>query len=145
MCPLVFRITTKDAALSFELGMHALDLALGNKIHLEPIDDDSSSSNDGKGVLKIDGHLVIKLLESEDAKSDSLLTSLNNVIDMCPKYNLVLPSKGYIPPTSTICRLSKLMMNYLSSDLAEYLLASRVHLDLPNLMAHRSQNLAKFG
>ncbi|XP_014503010.1 uncharacterized protein LOC106763323 [Vigna radiata var. radiata] len=74
MCPLVSGITTKDAALSFELGMRALDLALGNKIHLEPIDDDPSCSEDGKGVLKIGGHLVIKLLESEDAKEINQLS-----------------------------------------------------------------------
>ncbi|KAG4962312.1 hypothetical protein AAZX31_14G065700 [Glycine max] len=60
MCPLVSGITTKDAALSFELGMRALDLALGSRIHLEP--------SDCVGVLKVGGHLVIKLLESEDAK-----------------------------------------------------------------------------
>lgn len=85
MCPLVSGITTKDAALSFELGMRALDLALGNRVHVEPIDDDPSCSDEGQGVLKVGGHLIIKLLESEDAKGASLLTSLNDVIDMCPK------------------------------------------------------------
>ncbi|XP_058744816.1 uncharacterized protein LOC131617567 [Vicia villosa] len=77
MCPLVSGITTKDAALSYELGMRALDLAVGRVGSVcnsdsdhqdkEPCDDGLSSSDD-KGVLRVGGHLVIKLLESEDAK-----------------------------------------------------------------------------
>nr|KYP47551.1 hypothetical protein KK1_030821 [Cajanus cajan] len=61
MCPLVSGITTKDAALSFELGMRALGLALGNRIHLEPgaADDDESG-----GVLRVGGHLVIKKIDN---------------------------------------------------------------------------------
>lgn len=76
MCPLVSGITTKDAALSFELGMRAIDLAVGRVASVcnsdadnqdeEPCDDMSSS--DDRGVLRVGGHLVIKLLESEDAK-----------------------------------------------------------------------------
>ncbi|TKY56755.1 Ribosomal RNA large subunit methyltransferase E [Spatholobus suberectus] len=69
MCPLVSGITIKDAALSFELGMRALDLALGSRVRMDRSDDDDpSSSDDGEGVLQVGGHLVIKLLESEDAK-----------------------------------------------------------------------------
>lgn len=80
MCPLVSGITTKDAALSFELGMRALDLAVGRvtSVHYsdseyggnreEEQKDDTSGSDDDRGVLGVGGHLVIKLLESEDAK-----------------------------------------------------------------------------
>lgn len=70
MCPLVSGITTRDAALSVELGMRALDLAvggvglpdMGNKL------DGSDAESDNNGVLKAGGHLVIKLLESEDVQ-----------------------------------------------------------------------------
>lgn len=82
MCPLVSGITTKDAALSFELGMRALDLAVGRVASVynsdvgddqeEPSSNDPSGSDD-EGVLRVGGHLVIKLLESEDAKGSSLL------------------------------------------------------------------------
>ncbi|KAL2317223.1 hypothetical protein Fmac_031099 [Flemingia macrophylla] len=65
MCPSVSGITTKDAALSFELAMRALDLALGDRIHGPGADDDDDG---GGGVLRVGGHLVVKLLESEDAK-----------------------------------------------------------------------------
>ncbi|CAK9167575.1 unnamed protein product [Ilex paraguariensis] len=76
MCPLVSGIATKDAALSAELGMQALNLAVGGAALVQSDDNfqvegqsDSSSSvqNDG-GVLQLGGHLVIKLLESEDVK-----------------------------------------------------------------------------
>ncbi|KAK7276288.1 hypothetical protein RIF29_17426 [Crotalaria pallida] len=62
MCPSVSGITTKDAALSVELGMRAFNLAVGKA---SPVyaDDDSST-----GVLQVGGHLLIKLLESEDSK-----------------------------------------------------------------------------
>ncbi|CAL5363658.1 unnamed protein product [Camellia sinensis] len=74
MCPLVSGITTKDAALSAELGMRALDLAVGGTAILDDIiqregqSDGSDSSPDDRGVLKRGGHLIIKLLESEDVK-----------------------------------------------------------------------------
>lgn len=63
MCPLVSGITTKDAALSFELGMRALNVAIGSRV-------ESSEEEEKKeeGVLQVGGHLLIKLLESEDAK-----------------------------------------------------------------------------
>lgn len=77
MCPLVSGITTKDAALSFELGMRALDLAVGKVASVCNSDGDNldevkercdpSGSDDG-GLLQVGGHLVVKLLESEDAK-----------------------------------------------------------------------------
>ncbi|KAI8564057.1 hypothetical protein RHMOL_Rhmol03G0153600 [Rhododendron molle] len=80
MCPLVSGISIKDAALSAELGMRALDLAVGSgalsDIDTNDIDRDgqsdgsASGSNDG-GVLRPGGHLVIKLLESEDLKEFS--------------------------------------------------------------------------
>ncbi|EPS70725.1 hypothetical protein M569_04034, partial [Genlisea aurea] len=55
MCPLISGIPTRDAALSVDLGMRALDLAVGR---------DKSCD----GVLRRGGNLVIKFLESEDAK-----------------------------------------------------------------------------
>lgn len=77
MCPLVSGITTRDATLSVELGMQAVNLALGeaalgvgdailgkDKDNL----DDSTSVSDCDGVLRQGGHLVIKLLESEDSQ-----------------------------------------------------------------------------
>ncbi|KAF5959583.1 hypothetical protein HYC85_000792 [Camellia sinensis] len=74
MCPLVSGITTKDAALSAELGMRALDLAVGGTAILDDIiqrerqSDGSDSSPDDRGVLKRGGHLIIKFLESEDVQ-----------------------------------------------------------------------------
>ncbi|KAL7253190.1 hypothetical protein ACSBR1_007676 [Camellia fascicularis] len=77
MCPLVSGITTKDAALSAELGMRALDLAVGGTaisddiIQREGQSDGSDSNPDDRGVLKPGGHLIIKLLESEDVQEFS--------------------------------------------------------------------------
>ncbi|KAI8032596.1 Ribosomal RNA large subunit methyltransferase E [Camellia lanceoleosa] len=77
MCPLVSGITTKDAALSAELGMRALDLAVGGTailddfIQRERQSDGSDSSPDDRGVLKRGGHLIIKFLESEDVQEFS--------------------------------------------------------------------------
>ncbi|KAF8402936.1 hypothetical protein HHK36_011029 [Tetracentron sinense] len=76
MCPLVSGITTKDAALSIELGMQALDLAVGGDVLAHPDDDvhgkeqsdRSSSGADKNGILRPGGNLVIKLLESEDVR-----------------------------------------------------------------------------
>lgn len=71
MCPLVSGITTRDAALSAELGMRALDLAVGRAaaVHSDYIiQEEKSDSSDDNGVLQDEGHLVIKLLESEDIK-----------------------------------------------------------------------------
>lgn len=76
MCPLVSGITTRDAALSAELGMRALDLAVGRAapVHAEYVTQEQqsggSSGSDDNGVLQDEGHLVIKLLESEDVKSE---------------------------------------------------------------------------
>lgn len=81
MCPLVSGISTRDAALSAELGMRALDLAVGGTA-LTPtrdttngeIQSDSSNCNpEDDGVLKSGGHLIIKLLESEDNKGRDFL------------------------------------------------------------------------
>lgn len=76
MCPLVSGITSKDAALSLELGRQALDLAVGgaalahpkNEIQMEASNDGAITSSDVNGVLRRGGHLVIKLLESEDVQ-----------------------------------------------------------------------------
>ncbi|XP_027329753.1 uncharacterized protein LOC113846084 [Abrus precatorius] len=67
MCPLVSGITTKDAALSFELGMRAVDLALGSRVC--PSEEENGEGEEG--VLQVGGNLIIKLLESEDAKEIS--------------------------------------------------------------------------
>ncbi|KAK4579199.1 hypothetical protein RGQ29_029036 [Quercus rubra] len=79
MCPLVSGITTRDAALSVELGMQALDLAVGratlhtldDNVQKEKEMDGSASDLENEGVLLTGGHLVIKLLESEDVKEIS--------------------------------------------------------------------------
>ncbi|XP_072993636.1 uncharacterized protein [Typha latifolia] len=74
MCPVVSGITTRDAALSCELGMRALSLAVG-RVHLPGSADDTniekflSSSEpdaDDDGILRPGGNIVIKFLESED-------------------------------------------------------------------------------
>ncbi|KAF3433683.1 hypothetical protein FNV43_RR24786 [Rhamnella rubrinervis] len=75
MCPSVSGITTTDSALSVELGMRALDLAVGGAA-LAPSDgsfpmDENSDGSDDDGVLQNGGHLLIKLLESEDMKEFS--------------------------------------------------------------------------
>lgn len=70
MCPLVSGIASKDAALSTELGMRALGVAVGQAALGHTVDSTSSydySSDDG-GVLQIGGSLIIKLLESEDTQ-----------------------------------------------------------------------------
>ncbi|XP_004307489.1 PREDICTED: adoMet-dependent rRNA methyltransferase spb1 [Fragaria vesca subsp. vesca] len=75
MCPLVSGIASKDAALSLELGMQALDLAVGGAALANSNDEteeenvgESNTSSDVNGVLRRGGHLVIKLLESEDVQ-----------------------------------------------------------------------------
>ncbi|KAH6777694.1 FtsJ-like methyltransferase family protein [Perilla frutescens var. hirtella] len=76
MCPSVSGITSRDAALSAELGMRALDLAVGksavdhtgNTTSEEVQSDSSGSAPDIDRLLKPGGHLIIKLLESEDIK-----------------------------------------------------------------------------
>lgn len=73
MCPLVSGISTRDAALSAELGMRALDLAVGGAAlaptrNTEIQSDSSSCSLEDDSVLKPGGNLIIKLLESEDNK-----------------------------------------------------------------------------
>ncbi|XP_022960605.1 uncharacterized protein LOC111461336 [Cucurbita moschata] len=82
MCPLVSGITTRDASLSVELGMQAVNLALGEAAlshgddvmhgkNKEDNVDDSALVSDYDGVLQKGGHLVIKLLESEDTQEFS--------------------------------------------------------------------------
>lgn len=67
MCPSISGITTKDAALSFELGCQAFSLAIGKIDHLDEYDDPVHDDN-GSGVLRTGGNLVVKFLESEDAQ-----------------------------------------------------------------------------
>lgn len=75
MCPSVSGITTQDAALSVELGMQALNLAVGQAAMSSEPDDtsemDGPLSSDDKGALRARGNLVIKLLESEDIQGES--------------------------------------------------------------------------
>lgn len=76
MCPLVSGIATRDAAISVELGMRALDLAVGGAALAQSdasiLEDKQSNSSaggsDDNSLLKQGGHLIIKLLESEDIK-----------------------------------------------------------------------------
>ncbi|XP_020967707.1 uncharacterized protein LOC107616420, partial [Arachis ipaensis] len=73
-----------DAALSVELGMRALDLAVGRRAAFSVYADgddnqegeqshDDPSTLAETGVLQVGGNLLIKLLESEDAKGNLLL------------------------------------------------------------------------
>ncbi|KAF3564941.1 hypothetical protein DY000_02019047 [Brassica cretica] len=70
MCHSVTGINSRDAALSAELGMRALDLAVGQAAISKSLDDDDCGGDEESrvGVLRHGGHLVIKLLESEDAQ-----------------------------------------------------------------------------
>ncbi|KAL8051387.1 hypothetical protein ABFX02_06G144900 [Erythranthe guttata] len=72
MCPSVSGITSRDAALSAELAMRALDLAVGGgaaAIDRGPVvNDDDDDYNNNDGLLKPGGNLIIKLLQSEDVK-----------------------------------------------------------------------------
>ncbi|KAK8926125.1 hypothetical protein KSP39_PZI018409 [Platanthera zijinensis] len=71
MCPTISGITTKDAALSCELGKRALSLAVGkasNKISSQFLDSFEDDASDN-GVLRRGGDIVIKLLESEDTEA----------------------------------------------------------------------------
>lgn len=95
MCPLVSGIKFKDAALSMELGMRAIDLALGEDVadpsQWEEQSDlalgavvaaspdsrhalqreehsDCTSGPAHNGVLQEGGNLIIKLLENEDVQ-----------------------------------------------------------------------------
>ncbi|XP_031380966.1 uncharacterized protein LOC116195769 isoform X2 [Punica granatum] len=68
MCPLVSGVPTRDAALSTELGMRALGVAVGRAAWGDAVDGSSEDSNDDDGVLQIGGSLIIKLLESEDVR-----------------------------------------------------------------------------
>lgn len=74
MCPPVSGITTKDGAISCELGMRALSLAVG-KIKLKESDysetlekylSSTEPDPDEDGVLGRGGNLVMKFLENED-------------------------------------------------------------------------------
>lgn len=75
MCPVVSGITTKDEAISCELGMRALSLAIGKiklkesadySITMEKFQSSTGPDPDEDGVLRRGGNLVIKFLENED-------------------------------------------------------------------------------
>lgn len=91
MCPSVSGITTRDASLSVELGMQAVNLALGEAAlshgddvmhgkNKEDNVDDSASVSDYDGVLQKGGHLVIKLLESEDTQGRILFPHKKTIV-----------------------------------------------------------------
>ncbi|KAI4339186.1 hypothetical protein MLD38_024150 [Melastoma candidum] len=71
MCPPVSGITIKDTALSAELGTRALEVAIGRHVLAHEFScevNPSASDADDTGVLQTDGHLIIKLLESEEVQ-----------------------------------------------------------------------------
>ncbi|KAK1270576.1 hypothetical protein QJS04_geneDACA021589 [Acorus gramineus] len=78
MCPAVSGITTKDAALSCELGMRALSLSVGRAVngHEEMPLVSSDSEINGDGILQQGGNLVIKFLESEDIQEIARICKL---------------------------------------------------------------------
>ena len=112
MCPLISGIRTKDAALSVELGMRALDLAVGgNALSDATIQSGgqsdaggSGSGLDNCGVLKPGGHLVIKFLESEDVQGECCFCRtcivLLLVSNFCAFLNMVVCSSEF----SKICK-----------------------------------------
>ncbi|CAH9103893.1 unnamed protein product [Cuscuta epithymum] len=96
MCPLVSGITTRDSVLSAELGHRALDLAVGGDAFSSPctnpqVDGELNDIGDN-GILQLGGHLVIKLLESEDTKGNHF-----SVFTFSPKYQIIhfLEKSGY--------------------------------------------------
>lgn len=88
MCPAITGITTKDAALSCELGKRALSLAVSrtklpgsdDKVNGEDFLDSSEPDADEDGILRRGGNLVIKLLESEDNQGEQPHLDANNQI-----------------------------------------------------------------
>lgn len=71
MCPPVSGIGSKDAALSSELGLKALGLAVGGRMKYASVDGDDgheSCCDTEQGVLLPGGSLVIKLLEGEESQ-----------------------------------------------------------------------------
>uniref|UniRef100_N1QVU4 rRNA methyltransferase 2, mitochondrial n=1 Tax=Aegilops tauschii TaxID=37682 RepID=N1QVU4_AEGTA len=75
MCPVVSGITTRDEAISCELGMRALSLAVGKikvkesadyRETMERFQTSTGPDPDEDGVLRRGGSLVIKFLENED-------------------------------------------------------------------------------
>lgn len=116
MCPSVSGITTKDAALSAELGMKALDVAVGLTVTAQPTEETqqelqqgdsvSSSGSDDNGVLKPGGHLVIKLLESEDVQGEKK-PFMNQIIQIIYLHLLISFSENmfiYIFSYLFVCR-----------------------------------------
>lgn len=79
MCPSVSGITTKDAAISAELGMQALHLAVGElALASSGHEIQEGEERHDIGILQPGGHLVIKLLESEDAQGVLLRSTYRN-------------------------------------------------------------------
>lgn len=104
MCPVVSGITTKDAALSVELGRRALSLAVG-KVSLSGSADDSDDREpdaNEAGVLRRGGNLVIKLLESEDVQGIIFFTSF--LLDYCIGTQLVIVLQDFQNFASLVSR-----------------------------------------
>ncbi|WZZ22431.1 hypothetical protein YC2023_123818 [Brassica napus] len=87
MCHSVTGITSRDAALSAELGMRALNLAVGQAAISKSLDDDDEGGDEESrvGVLRHGGHLVIKLLESEDAQEVFKVSSPTTTLLLAPR------------------------------------------------------------
>ncbi|KAL2620520.1 hypothetical protein R1flu_000725 [Riccia fluitans] len=68
MCPSVSGISSRDAALSAELGLCTLSLAFSNNPDESPLGNDILPAPTSKeGLLLPEGNIVIKLLEGEDS------------------------------------------------------------------------------
>ncbi|URE38284.1 Ribosomal RNA large subunit methyltransferase [Musa troglodytarum] len=85
MCPTVSGITAKDTALSCELGMRALSLAVGKvplpcsagaELYLNSTGLDANED----GVLRRGGNLVIKLLESEENAGQCIQALIHEIL-----------------------------------------------------------------
>ncbi|MCO5568480.1 hypothetical protein L7F22_022179 [Adiantum nelumboides] len=70
MCPPVSGIGSKDAALSNELGLKALRLAVGGRLKFQNEELDIGQSEIEHGVLLPGGNLVIKLLEGGESQGE---------------------------------------------------------------------------
>lgn len=73
MCPPISGITVRDATLSIELGMRALEFALGEAVVNQPFQDDGVIEANDDGMLQPGGNLLIKLLESQDIQGENSL------------------------------------------------------------------------
>ncbi|PKA62974.1 AdoMet-dependent rRNA methyltransferase SPB1 [Apostasia shenzhenica] len=100
MCPAISGITTRDSALSCELGKRALSLAIGKvsgKTNAEEFLGSLDPDFNKKGILRPGGNIVIKLLESEDTEAisqDILMSWYSNIRLLFVL--VIFPSVGYL-------------------------------------------------